>query len=51
MANNNPNKPSLDNAEYYIIKAVLILTTAIVGLAFLIFAIIHAWKFLHAAWG
>jgi hypothetical protein len=36
-------------AEYYIIKVVLILTTVIVGLAFLSFAAIHAWKFLEAA--
>ena len=43
------SKSFLNNAEYYIIKFVLIVTTAIVGIAFLIFAIIHAWKFLHAA--
>jgi hypothetical protein len=42
-------KPIFDSAEYYIIKVVLILTTVIVGLAFLIFAVIHAWKFLEAA--
>lgn len=42
-------KISFDNAEYYIIKVVLIITTAIVGIAFLIFALIHVWKFLHAA--
>ena len=37
------------NIEYYIIKAVLIITTGIVGLAFIIFTIIHALKFLAAA--
>ena len=42
-------KPSFDNAEYYIIKVVLIVTTAIVGIAFLIFAVIHVYKFLIAA--
>jgi len=36
-------------AEYYVIKSVLIITTVIVGIAFLVFAIIHVWKFLHAA--
>lgn len=39
----------LTTAEYYIIKVVLVLTTAIVGLGFLVFAVIHVWKFLHAA--
>jgi hypothetical protein len=42
-------KVIFDNAEYFIIKGVLIATTAIVGLAFLAFAVIHAWKFLRAA--
>jgi multisubunit Na+/H+ antiporter MnhC subunit len=36
-------------AEYYVIKLVLILTTVIVGIAFLAFAVIHAWRFLEAA--
>jgi hypothetical protein len=49
MANETQNKSLIDSAEYYIIKVVLIITTAIVGIAFLIFAIIHVWKFLHAA--
>lgn len=48
MSDNN-NHDNLDKAEYYIIKAVAIVTTAIVGLAFLAFAVIHAWKFLEAA--
>lgn len=41
-------KVFFDNAEYYIIKIVLITTTAIVGIAFLFFAIIHVWKFIQA---
>jgi hypothetical protein len=41
----------LEDAEYYIIKTVLIITTAIVGGAFIVFALIHAWKFLRAAIG
>jgi hypothetical protein len=38
-----------EKAEFYIIKIVLIATTAVVGIAFFIFAIIHAYKFLIAA--
>jgi len=49
MSDNNNNQDKLSKAEYYIIKAVAIITTAIVGLAFLAFAVIHAWKFLKAA--
>lgn len=49
MANEPQDKSFFNNAEYYIIKVVLIITTAIVGVAFLIFALIHVWKFLHAA--
>ena len=49
MASKQQNMSLLDSAEYYIIKVVLIITTAIVGIGFLLFAVIHVWKFLHAA--
>jgi hypothetical protein len=48
MATEGYNKSLIDNVEYYIIKIVLIITTAIVGIAFLVFAGIHVWKFIRA---
>lgn len=48
MASKLSYKTFFDHAEYYIIKTVLIITTAIVGIAFLVFAIIHVWRFIES---